>query len=445
MKPGVHRQSLASKHTTPQLNEGIYMKTQLGKLTNRLGLFVMLLMALIVNNGTVSSMGTVKAVSLETNNKGNDAISNIGSEMGPIAAGWYHTCAVTPTGGVLCWGDNVWGALGNNSNINSPFPVNVVGLSSGVSDLTGGRWHTCALKTNGGMMCWGGGTLGQLGNNSTNNRYTPVNVYGLTSGVSAIAAGFYHTCALMTTTGGVKCWGHNGFGQLGTAINTPSVPVDVTGLTSGVSAIAAGFYHTCALMTATGGVKCWGYNLFGQLGNNSYADSPTPVDVSNLSSGVSAIAAGDFYTCALLTIGGMKCWGDNNSGQFGNNSTPVSPIPVPASSLTSAVSAFATGGMHTCALTTTGGVLCWGSNGSGELGNNSEFNSYIPVNVNELSSDVTAITTGQFHTCALTASGWIKCWGNNNYGQLGNNSFNNSDSPVYVVGHLRTYIPFVRK
>ena len=172
------------------------------------------------------------------------------------------------------------------------------------------------------------------------------------------------------------------------AAPTP-VPVDVAGLASGVSAIAAG-RHTCAL-TSGGGVKCWGSNGYGRLGNGTTSNSIIPVDVAGLTSGVSAITAGDRHTCALTSVGGVKCWGWNQWGQLGNGTTTDSNIPVDVAGLASGVSAIATGGIHTCALTSGGGVKCWGFTGSGQLGNGTTTSSRTPVDVSGLASAVTRI------------------------------------------------------
>jgi alpha-tubulin suppressor-like RCC1 family protein len=246
----------------------------------------------------------------------------------------------------------------------------------------------------------------------------------------------------LTTAGAVKCWGWNGYGQLGNpANNDPNpTPLDVPGLSSGVVAISAGDYHTCALTTA-GAVKCWGGNQYAELGNPTNTDSdnpnPAPLQVTELTSGVAAISAGglppagESHTCALTTGGAVKCWGNNNEGQLGNPTNAgifynSNPTPLQVTGLTSGVGAISAGDSHTCALTTGGAVKCWGDNGSGELGNpTNSGTSYntpnpTPLQVTGLTSGVAAISAGNGYTCALTTAGAVKCWGSNHYGQLGN-------------------------
>jgi alpha-tubulin suppressor-like RCC1 family protein len=243
--------------------------------------------------------------------------------------------------------------------------------------------------------------------------------------VVAIAAGYQHSCALVN--GGVQCWGWNAFGQLGNnSTNSSRVPVKVTGSMGGVTVIAAGGRHTCALVNS--GAQCWGLNQFGELGDNSATSSPVPVQVTGLASGVTAVAAGAYHTCAVVN-GSAECWGANDKGQLGDSSTTSSPVPVQVTGLASGVTAIAAGSQHTCALVN-GAVLCWGRNTSGQLGNNSTADSLVPVPVFGLSG--VTIVTGNFdHTCALS-SGAVQCWGDNAFGQLGNNSQANSSVPVQI-------------
>jgi alpha-tubulin suppressor-like RCC1 family protein len=160
---------------------------------------------------------------------------------------------------------------------------------------------------------------------TTTDRSTPIDVPGLAGAVSAVAAGGRHTCALLTT-GAVSCWGYNEYGQLGDGTTSDSpTPVAVAGLGSGVRAITTGGNFSCALKT-DGGVSCWGLNAAGQLGDGTYADSrSSPVEVVGLPSGVTAIAAGFYHICAITKDGGVTCWGGNDSGQLGIGTTVDSP------------------------------------------------------------------------------------------------------------------------
>jgi RHS repeat-associated protein/uncharacterized repeat protein (TIGR01451 family) len=355
-----------------------------------------------------------------------------------VTAGKYHTCALTTGGAAMCWGKNSNGQLGDGTTTQRTPPANVNGLTSGVSAIAAGVSHTCALMT-GGVKCWGLNSTGQLGDNSTTQRTTPVDVSGLTSGVAAITTGDYHTCAL-TTSGGVKCWGDNSNGQLGDNSTTQrTAPVDVSGLTSGVAAISAGGNHTCALLTG-GGVKCWGRNGQGQLGDNSTTQRTTPVDVSGLTSGVAVIWAGYRQTCAVTTGGGAKCWGQNTNGQLGDNSTTQRNAPVDVSGLTSGVAGIKTGGYQTCARLTSGAVKCWGLNDNGQLGDGTTTQHTTPVSVSGITSGAVSIATGYSHSCAMLTGNVLKCWGSNSDGQLGNGDVLYSTTPSVITFASAAYV-----
>ncbi len=299
---------------------------------------------------------------------------------------------------------------------------------SGAIKVSVGGFHSCVLTAAGGVKCWGMNYDGQLGDGTNDYSNVPVDVAGLTSGVVDISLGLYSTCAV-TTSGAVKCWGATG-GPVG--FNTP---VDMPGLSSGVASVSAGGSHACAVTTA-GGAKCWGQNSAGGLGDGTTTDRTVPVDVVGLTSGVASISAGNMYTCALTTGGGVKCWGQNYQGELGDGSTDASPVPVDVVGLTSGVAAIsATGladGEHTCALTAGGGAKCWGQ---GPLGDGTTDGSLVPVDVDGLTSGVIQVEVGVVHSCAVTTSGGAKCWGVNvGFGMVGDGTTIDRLVPVDVVG-----------
>ena len=332
-----------------------------------------------------------------------------------IATGQSHVCALTPGGGVVCWGLNSSGQLGSGTTTFAGTqarvtPTPVTSLDSGVTAVAAGSGQTCALTDTESVLCWGYNGYGQLGDGTTTSRSTPTPVTGLSSGVAAIAVGGSHICAL-TTTGGVVCWGSNSYGQLGDGTTTNRLtPTPVTGLSSGVAAITAGADHTCAVTTG-GGVSCWGYNYYGRLGDGTTTNRSTPTEATGLSSGVSAVVAGGSHTCALTAGGGALCWGYNNSGRLGDGTTTNRSTPTAVSGLSSGVLTLAGGSSHTCARTSGGNVSCWGLNTSGQLGDGTTTARWTPAAVSGLGSGVAAVVAGYTHSCALTSTGGVMCWG----------------------------------
>ena len=371
-----------------------------------------------------------------------------------IAAGGYqsqaHTCALADGGAVLCWGSDQAGQLGLGVPRERAVPVDVTGLTGPVAAISAGGDHTCAVSIDGDVKCWGVNRYGQLGNGTLRQSSTPLAVVGLASqGVTAIAAGggyvHEHTCAV-TAQGGVQCWGANGFGELGngTSGDYAPVPTQVVGLTAGVVSVVAGAWHTCAL-TSAGGVMCWGYNSWGQLGDGSNVDRAAPVAVPGLAANVTAITAGGNHTCAVMAGGGVKCWGANWAGQLGDGTTEgrSSPIDVPG---LSGIAAITAGMRHTCALTTAGTVKCWGENEDGQLGDGTTSDRHSPTDVAHLDQRVTAIAASrgiaQGSTCALTVDGALKCWGDNSTGQLGDGTILDRSLPTDVSGLAANVIGF---
>ncbi len=295
-----------------------------------------------------------------------------------VSMGGSRACAILDNGEMWCWGNNYRNALGNLSQgiptqfgYYSSSPVKVEGLGGAATEMAVGDIHTCAV-VNGAAKCWGGSDYGQLGNGSLYSASTPQQVTGLTSGVTKIAASVTHTCAVVN--GGVRCWGSNSYYELGTGTasemsTTPVAPVGLE-LNAQVTDIAIGYGYSCAIVH--GGVKCWGRNGIGQAGQPStVTDQPTPAWVSSLeaASGVTAIGANQStFTCALVQSG-IKCWGRNANGVIGNlsyGSNFYSPMPIP--NLMTDTTSLTVGAGHACAVKL-GKSYCWGYNGMGELGN----------------------------------------------------------------------------
>jgi alpha-tubulin suppressor-like RCC1 family protein len=327
---------------------------------------------------------------------------------------------------------------GNTTSTTTTAPAEPNGTATAVA---AGFDHSCALLTKATIKCWGWNYDGQLGNGTSGYYYdssaTPVPVTGITN-AAAVVAGRYHSCALLTDAT-IKCWGLNYSGELGNGTRgslyaNSATPLAVTGITN-ASAVALGDHHSCALLTdAT--IKCWGRAR--QLGNGIEWDSPTPVTVTGISNAI-ALTAGSAHTCALLADATIKCWGRNVAGQLGNGTTTnFSLIPVTVSGITNAT-AITGGEEHSCALLADATIKCWGWNALAQLGGaevgwqDTWADSAIPVPVNGV-TNATGVTAGRAHTCALLSDSTLICWGYNSWGQLGNGTTNTTATKLPVIG-----------
>lgn len=347
-----------------------------------------------------------------------------------FAAGARLSCAVTRAGKAYCWGSNEFGALGagllpSGGDGDGGTVRNV----TGATDLASGDGFTCAVA-DGGVQCWGAGGLGQLGDGSLADRSLAGPATGMADALQ-VAAGRGHACA-RRPSGQVACWGQNSSGQLGDGSKTlRTAPVTVQGL-SDAALIAAGDEHTCAARKS-GGVVCWGKGATGQLGQGKKEDASRPVVVAGSSGPIGALSLGTGHSCAVTASRSVLCWGANFFGQIGSGHTSGFPEmlqPQKVIKIDDAVE-LAIGGDHGCARRSTGAVACWGKGDVGQLGANVTSNWSTRVPVTGLTS-ATALTAGPAYSCAATSSA-VMCWGDDRDGQLGDGSKGGS-SKVPVAG-----------
>jgi len=383
------------------------------------------------------------------------------------------TCASKTDGTVYCWGYGSEGQLGVNNGTGNAFnevPLQVLDkfLSSmtlfGVTQVEAATHHSCALKADGTVYCWGNAaTTGAIGDNTIVTRRVPVQVHGVSdsgylTGITAISSAHTYNCAV-GSGGAVYCWGANGtYGLLGNNSTAQSnVPVQVHGLSdsgmlSGVSQVVTGEGHACALIASNGSIVCWGYGGYGELGNAGTASSKYPVQVvdvggSGTFTGAIQISAGSNGTCAVKSDYTVYCWGRNSNGFIGDGTKTqrTSPVQVhgvdDSGMLTDVAQVSISTQTHTCAVKTNNSVFCWGNNTYGQVGNaaTTATGQVTPVQVHGVNdsgmlADVVEVSAGAYSTCARKTDGTSYCWGDNSSGQLGDTSVTQRTTPVQVVG-----------
>ena len=370
--------------------------------------------------------------------RANVSISAI-DPTGRIAAGDKHTCAIALNDTIWCWGDNTYSQLGSSSFADelSLVPVQTTALPGSriAKRIVAGVNHTCVVATDGTVWCWGYNGYGSIGV-PDGNQSDPVQV---TLGATAtmIAAGGFTTCAVLSDNS-VKCWGRNNKGQLGNgtsgtaAVNTP-VNASLVLASFPVVHLEIGATHTCSV-SGVGVAWCWGEFTNGRLGTTGLSNAVTPSATASLGSTASEVAAGGAHTCALLTTGSVTCFGNNNMGQLGQVLATASSSSPTLVALASTATHVAAGGQFTCALLATATVHCFGDNASGQLG------SGVAGSVRETAAAVTGltgtvvdVTTGTSHACAVMSTGEARCWGLNDFGQLGIGSQSNVSSATAIA------------
>ncbi len=405
-------------------------------------------------------------------------IPNIDRKFNAVALGLYSACAVSESGKVYCWGWNYFGQLGDGTNIDKNKPVAVYTSSLGNIKFTSislGAKHACAIGNDGKTYCWGINTSGQLGDGTNANKTIPVAVNTSVT-FNSISLGEDHACGI-DTTGVVYCWGSNSGGALGigSTLSSKNLPTAIKASTPPFNHISSGKAYTCGTIT-NGQVYCWGFNLFGQVGNghiSPYETKPVLLNTSNIGNVYfTNIFTGYAHTCAMSTTNKIYCWGVGATGQLGTGDLAIA-APLPTSLDTSSIGnniqisslslsnvetcmitapfnkiycigwvitpqvapalknfkSIASNKAHSCGIGNDNKVYCWGDNSAGQLGDGTNTNHSAPtlINTNGIGVDqFTSIYVGSFHSCAIVVNGNTYCWGANAKGQIGNGE--NKDS-----------------
>ena len=373
-----------------------------------------------LGDGTTAQSTTPVAVS------GGLSFSSISS-----SSSGSHVCGVqTSSQRIYCWGERMSGAYGDNAEqLSRSVPVApAAGLTT--AGLVLGVNTTCAL-TSGQAKCWGGSSFGQIGDNTSIDRIKPTVVQQGATSFTALSAGGNFNCGLAATSQKAFCWGQNSSGQLGdTTTGTRLVPTAVSQGATTFTQLATGRATACGL-TSGGQTYCWGSSSNGQVGDNNTTNRTAPVTVSQGGAVYSAIVGGSSHMCGLSS-GQAWCWGLNSSGQLGNNSTTDQSSPVAVQQGGATYVSLTAGGKSTCGLTSGGQAYCWGSNLYGQLGDSSTVDKLVPVAVQQGGVLYSAIVQGQNHTCASGTNGQTYCWGDNAWGQVGDNTLTQRAVPTAI-------------
>ncbi|MBN2724194.1 MAG: hypothetical protein JXR95_09005 [Deltaproteobacteria bacterium] len=368
---------------------------------------------------------------LETSQSGTVSLSDPFLGVTQIVVGGNFSCSLA-SGKIYCWGYNNIGQLGNGTTTDNFSPTEIAGSFSDWEKISAGWTHACGIR-NGQVYCWGNNSNGQLGTANLNPSDIPVSVDSLTD-VTDVSCGGSHTCAI--SGGHMYCWGNNSTGQLGdnTTSSYRNYPTEVYYHFSDWEKIRAGSSHTCGIRG--GRLYCWGYNNYGQLGNGTTSDRNYTVEITSYSDWTD-ISAGISHTCGIRG-GHAYCWGNNSNGQLGVNSTVNYTSPREVYGSHSDWTFIENGDAHTCGIRG-GHLYCWGRNNYGQLGDGSTSDRYSPAEVTGSHSDWIMASGGFYPSTCGIRGGHAYCWGNNTYGQLGTGDKVSSILPVLLFERKKRF------
>ncbi len=329
-----------------------------------------------------------------------------------VSVGWLHSCAVFSNGSAYCWGDNSSGDLGDGTAQESHLPVRVA--LTDIAEIGAGNDHTCARTNSGDVYCWG--NKNYLGIDAVQESFKPVKVP--LKNATHLAAGTDFTCASTVDT--VYCWGNNNLGQLGRGETSGSerTPDVIKNRLANVKSMHASMSTIC-VVSATNDAFCWGGATYETNGPSYYNSAPTRINASD----VADVVVGEGHVCTLSKAGAVQCLGEGNYGQLGDGQQFRSAtMVVPTGFAGTPVKGLAAGGTHTCAVLSTGAMKCWGDGTHGRLGSGDEKIRKEPVDAKDLTS-VDHVVAGIANTCAWNDSAnSIYCWGYNTHGEVGDGS-----------------------
>ncbi len=343
-------------------------------------------------------------------------------------------------GNLWIWGFNGSGQLGNNASNNSFTPITTFSGGTNWNQISAGQNHPLAIKTDGTLWTWGNNSFGALGDNTTTQRSIPVTTFAGGTNWKRVAGGFLHTAAIKTD-GTLWTWGSNIIGQLGdNTLITRSTPI--TTFTGGTNwkQVAGGFYNTAAIKT-DGTLWTWGLNTNGQLGDNTTTNRSIPVTTFAGGTNWKQVACGYYHTSAIKTDGTLWTWGRNQFGQLGDNTTTdkMTPVTTFAGGTNWKQVSLTTFTFNTLAIKTDGTLWTWGRNNQGQLGDNTIFDKITPVTTFAGGTNWKQVSGGAVHTATIKTDGTLWSWGNGNLGILGDFSTVTKITPVPVYTNLTNW------